>query len=294
MTLRLCALVLLGTVVTAATPRAEDALSLAPPRFASLDGIRVHYKSLGAGREAIVFVHGWACDLTFWRLQVPAFAGKARLLLLDLPGHGRSDKPERAYTMDLFARAVDAVLQDAGVERAVLVGHSMGTPVVRQFYRLYPRKTRALVAVDGSLQPFTTDPAQFEKFVGQFRGPEYKMALARSVVGMAGPYMATDMRQEVQSTMLATPQHVLVSAGEAMGDPAIFKPDRIDVPLLSVLAKSPFWTPEYEAFLRGIAREVEYRIVEGVGHFLMLEEPEQFNALLAAFLAKHHLAAIAP
>ncbi len=50
------------------------------------------------------------------------------MITVDLPGHGESDKPQIAYTMDLFARAVEAVMRDAGVDQAVLVGHSMGTP----------------------------------------------------------------------------------------------------------------------------------------------------------------------
>src|SRR5262249_39542402 len=111
------------------------------------------------------------------RAQGPAFAGKVRLVLIDLPGHGRSDRPEVNYTMDLFARAVDAVLRDAGVEKAVLAGHSMGTPVVRQFYRMYPKKTLGLVAVDGALRSFLTNPAQVDQFVAGFEGPDFKEAV---------------------------------------------------------------------------------------------------------------------
>ncbi len=66
--------------------------------------------------------------------------------------------------MDLFAAAIDAVMKDAKVERAVLVGHSMGTPVVRQFYRKYPKKTLAIVIVDGGLRPFG-DKAMREQFM---------------------------------------------------------------------------------------------------------------------------------
>src|ERR1041385_9262839 len=97
-------------------------LDRAPSRFALYDGIKLHYKSLGFGATAVVFVHCWSCDLTFWRSQVPAVDGRVRAIFLDLPGFGRSDKPDVAYTMDYFAGAVDAVLRAAGVERAVLVG----------------------------------------------------------------------------------------------------------------------------------------------------------------------------
>src|SRR5262245_49467433 len=107
----------------------------APSRYAKCDDRKVHYKSLGKGETALVFVHGWTADLTSWRYQVPAFDGKVRLVLIDLPGHGKSDKPKVDYTMDLFAKAVDAVMSDAGVKKAVLAGHSMRTPVAGQCYR---------------------------------------------------------------------------------------------------------------------------------------------------------------
>jgi pimeloyl-ACP methyl ester carboxylesterase len=257
----------------------------APSRFARVDGIRVHYKVVGSGSAApIVFVHGWTCDMTSWTKQVPVFAKAGRVVALDLPGHGGSDKPDIAYSMDLFARAVAAVMADAGIPRAVLVGHSMGTPVVRQFYRLYPGKTVALVAVDGSLKPFTLDPAAAEKFLAPFRGPDFRQNQARMVDAMVAEADPA-VREAVKTVMLAAPQHVLVSAGQAMLDPAIWKEDRIDAPLLCVLAKSPFWSDDYEAFVRKLAPRLEYRVLDGVGHFLMLQKPDDFNAILSLFLA---------
>src|SRR6185503_15447538 len=81
-------------------------------RFAKLNEFRVHYESYGTGREAIVLIHGWTCNLGFWKQQIPDLTKRARVVAIDLPGHGKSDKPKTAYTMDLFARAVNAVMQD--------------------------------------------------------------------------------------------------------------------------------------------------------------------------------------
>jgi len=147
-----------------------DPLDAAPSRFATSDGAKVHYKSLGdsAAKSAVVFIHGWSCDMTSWRAQVPAFEGKARILLVDLPGHGKSDRPAVDYTMERFANAVEAATRDAGVERALLVGHSMGTPVARQFWRLFPTKTLGIAAVDGALRTYFKDLAQVEKFAAMF------------------------------------------------------------------------------------------------------------------------------
>jgi pimeloyl-ACP methyl ester carboxylesterase len=265
-----------------------DVLTEAPSRFAAFEGMRVHYKTLGEGRSALVFVHGWTCDLTFWRRQAPRFAGR-RVLLVDLPGHGRSDEPEIAYTMTLFARAVDAVMRDAGVEKAVLVGHSMGTPVVRHFYRLWPEKTLGLVAVDGSFRAFFLDPAQHSKFVDRYRGPDYKTVVAGMIDAMMGPKTSLEDREAIRTVMLATPQHVVVSAAEGMGEPAVLRPDPIAVPVLAVYARSPFWTSEYEAYLRGFIADLEIEVVDGVGHFLMIDDPHGFNRRLDAFLTRRGL-----
>ncbi len=258
-----------------------------PSRFVRLDGFRVHYKSYGKGKEALVFVHGWTCNLDFWKAQAPAFEGK-RVILIDLPGHGQSDKPQIAYTMDLFARAVDAVLRDAGVDRAVLVGHSMGTPVSREFYRKYPQKTLALVIVDGPLRPFG-DRKMMDGFIAPLRGPNYKEAASRFVDGMLGPQVPAALREEIKSSMLSTPQTVAISAMEGMADETIWKQDKINVPVLAILAKSPFWPADTEQFFRSLAPKLDYQIWEGVSHFLMMEKPKEFNEAVAAFLSKNDL-----
>src|SRR5262245_3963598 len=99
---------LLGLLLTlsAAAGATEPDFGSAPSRFATLDGAKVHYKILGHGEPTLVLVHGWTCNLGFWDAQAPLSA-QMRVVAIDLPGHGRSDQPEIAYTIPLFARAVD-------------------------------------------------------------------------------------------------------------------------------------------------------------------------------------------
>src|ERR1041385_8827785 len=105
----------------------------AESRFASLDGARVHYLNYGKSDEALVLIHGWTQSADAWRDNIADLSKRNRVIVVELPGHGQSDKPQTTYSMDYFARAVDVVMRDAKVKRAVLVGHSMGTPVARQF-----------------------------------------------------------------------------------------------------------------------------------------------------------------
>jgi pimeloyl-ACP methyl ester carboxylesterase len=271
-----------------AAPAQDVSTSAVKSHYAKLDGARIHYQSYGKGREALVLIHGWTCNLDYWRDQVPDFAKRNRVLAVDLPGHGRSDKPEIAYSMDLFARAIDAVMRDAKVERAVLVGHSMGTPIARQFYRKYPQKTLAIVIVDGGLRPFG-DKKLRDGFVAAFRAPNYRESATRMFAGMAGPNLPAETQERIKTSFLNTPQHVLVSAMEGMNDESIYGPDKINVPVLAILAKSPFWPADTEQFFRSIAPNLDFDMWEGVGHFLMMEKPKQFNEEVIVFLDKNSL-----
>lgn len=277
----LCALILVtGSLVSAQ----QTASKLT---FAELNSTQIHYQSHGKGKDAIVLVHGWGCNLDHWRDQIPELSKRTRVLAIDLPGHGLSDKPETKYDMDLFAAAIDAVMKDAGVERAVLVGHSMGTPVVRQFYRKYPQKTLALVIVDGGLRPFGTKE-QREQFMAPLRGPNWKEVGKQMFAGMTATLPAAD-KERVSSSFFSTPQHVLVSAMEAMSEESLYATDKINVPVLAILAKSPFWAPDTEQFLRSLAPDLDYQMWEGVDHFLFMGKPKEFNAAVIAFLDKKKL-----
>jgi pimeloyl-ACP methyl ester carboxylesterase len=278
-------LLLFGGAAAAQPP--ADPLVKAPSHFVKSDGLRVHYKSLGEGKTTLVLIHGWTGDMNAWRYQVKALAGKGRLILIDLPGHGKSDKPEVKYTMDRFAKAVDAVLADAGVDQAVLAGHSMGTPVAREYYRHHPKKVRALVVVDGALRRFITDPKMVDKLLANFEGPNFKEKGNKFVDSMfLNKKAPAEYQEAVRAAMLGTPQHVALSAMRNMFDPANWKDDEIKVPVLVLMAKNPFWDENYKKYVLKLAPQAEYHMMDGVGHFLHAEEPEAFNKLLIGFLKK--------
>jgi pimeloyl-ACP methyl ester carboxylesterase len=257
-------------------------------RFAKFGDVKVHYLDRGKGDEALVFVHGWTCTADFWRPQLNDFPS-LRLIAVDLAGHGQSDKPHVSYTMEYLARSIDAVLQDAKVKHAVLVGHSMGTPVVRQFYRLFPAKTAGLVIVDGSLR-MLFPKEQMEQFMAPLR-TNYKETAPRIVDGIVAQMKDEKLKGEVRTAMLATPDYVGISAMEGMADEKIYAPDKINVPVLAILAKSPFWTADTETFLRSLAPNLEFVMWDGVSHFLMMEKPNEFDETVQGFLTKNKLLA---
>jgi pimeloyl-ACP methyl ester carboxylesterase len=204
------------------------ALSLATPlSAASVDGLAIHSSTTGTGPATMIFIHGWTCDSSSWVGQVPAFAKRYRVVTLDLPGHGKSGSPKDGkLSMDLFARAVDAVRAETKADRVVLVGHSMGAPVIRQYARMYPQHVAGLVAVDGPLDIRGFPPPEFKQ-PPPMVGAEGLKAREKMVRGMFVPQTAPALQEHILKMMLGTSEATANGAMAAVFDPSVSKADVI-------------------------------------------------------------------
>lgn len=106
----------------------------------------LHYTTQGQG-DPLVLIHGFPNDSTAWDTVVPQLAAHYRLILPDLPGAGKSPLPETELTMAFMAGAIKEVLDQEGISRAVLAGHSMGGYTAMQFAALYPGMIRGISLV---------------------------------------------------------------------------------------------------------------------------------------------------
>jgi len=259
-------------------------------KFVDVDHLKVHYTNYGKGETALFFVHGWAGDETVWADQAPALAEKIRVITIDLPGHGQSDKPNTIeYNKELYTRAIDGVTTDAGVKSVILVGHSNGTPFIVYYYRKFPNKVKALVVADGPLRAFFNKETM-EKFIGPMR-VNYPEAAGRFADAITKPMKDPAQRDKVKAMLLKTPQHVAVSEFEASVDEDLWKPDKIDIPVLMILAKQPAWGPDYEKFVRDLIPKLDWQMWENVSHFLTMDKPREFNAAVLKFLEQNQLLA---
>lgn len=256
-------------------------------KWTNFDGNKVYFYDIGKqkSKSAIIFIHGWTCSSDFWKDSYDAFPSY-RVIAIDLPGHGKSAKPKLDYTMAYFARSIEAVMKEAKIEKAVLVGHSMGTPVARQFYRLYPSQILGLVIVDGPLQPFGPQ-AQMEGFFAPLFN-DYKNQSAKFIDGLLGP-TRVDIKTQIRPIMLSAPDYVGISAMRSMLDDGIWTNDQIKVPVLAIMAKNPRYPADMEEQMRKAAPDLEYHMWDGVSHFLFMEKPTEFNQTVKLFLAKHKL-----
>ena len=182
--------------------------------------------------------------------------------------------------MALFARAVEAVRAEAKVEKAVFVGHSMGTPVIRQYALMYPERVAGLVLVDGLVQvagaaPGFTPPPM--------TGPEGRDAREKMIRGMFGPATTPQLQQHILKMMLGAKESTAAGAMAATWDPSWVTNTPIRIPALALYADRPLATAEN---IKRIFPLAEYHQLPGTAHFLMMEKPQEFNRLLTDFVAR--------
>jgi len=272
---------------------AQPAGQTPPAKQAQLAGASIRYTLLPAAEASrdktpIIFVHGWASSRTAWKRQFKGLAGRRTMLALDLPGSGDSDDVAAEHTMNLYADAIAKVMDDAHIAKAVLVGHSNGVPAIRQFYRRYSQRVAALVTVEGALKR-VFPPELAAPFLEQMEGENYLQFAENFLAPMKAAIHNEEDLALIRDIMLATPQRVMVGGFKAALADEIWTDDPINVPLLVVNAKSPFWNEQYIESLKALAPDMEYHTFTGVSHYLMMDEPEKFNNTLLAFLTKHGL-----
>ncbi len=274
-----------ATTMAAAGIAPGPILSTAPSQFVASDGARVHYKVLGHGKATMVFLHGVGGDLNVWREQVAAFQSKARLILVDLPGHGLSDPPS-SYSLRTFARAVSAVLKQTRTENAILVGHSISALIAREVDRTFPAHCRAIVTVDGMLRDPFPDPEEGAKFVAGFQGDGGDARLGAFFDAMLSAAPAA-LHEEIRAAAIATPRAVVVGTLSSSFPAEVWRGDKVSVPLYAMVARGPHADEAYVQFLHTLGDDVTVDLIDNADHYLMLDAAGELNARLEKWLTAH-------
>jgi pimeloyl-ACP methyl ester carboxylesterase len=248
------------------------------------DGIPIRFDAIGNGDRALVFVHGWSCDRTYWRHQVDAFVDSYRVVTIDLAGQGESGVGRASWTMPAFGADVVAVIDALGLLDVVLIGHSMGGDVIVEAALTLGDRVGGLVWVD--TYRYLTEPSSEEDvdaFVAPFRR-DFVGTTRSFVRGMFRPETDRDLVDWIVADMSSAPPDVAVEAlnyAVANEGPVMTALPRLAIPIVAI---NPDDRPTDAASLGKFG--IETIIASGVGHFLMLEHAKQFNRLLSEVLIK--------
>jgi pimeloyl-ACP methyl ester carboxylesterase len=243
------------------------------------DGVSIAYESRGTGAPALVFVHGWSCDSSYWGGQLDYFGARQQVVSVDLAGHGESGTDRHAWTMPAFGSDVAAVVDGLELERLVLIGHSMGGDVITEAAAQLSDRVVGVVWVDTwrTLGELAT-PEELEAFVRPLR-EDFISATRDLVRAMFLPSSDPVLVERVALDMSAAPPEIALPALEhavANDGPILATLSRVRAP---VVALNPDYRQTDVEALRRYGVETE--VVPGVGHFLMLEDPDAFNRALS-------------
>lgn len=255
------------------------------------DGVKVHYKVSGNGPMTITFVHGFGCDMNSWAKQYLAFKNdkNLRLVFVDLPGYGKSDKPETDYTLQFYADAVSSVLDTLGVGPSILVGHSLGTPVCRQMF-LTSVHSMGLLDIDGVYCFYSDDTtkeylAQIDAFSSSFDGDDCKEAIGGFVQSLTGPGTPQEIIDYSMSTMPQTPQYVASSTMHNLVERKWWHSEIVfPQPISVICTQNSGLDPDNQQKMEALYSDLDYMELQTCGHFIMMEEPELVNAAISKII----------
>ena len=251
----------------------------------SKDGVSIHYDSTGTGEPALVLVHCWSCDRHLWDAVVPRLARDRRVVTLDLAGHGASGRDRKDWTMPAFGEDVRAVVDALGLRKVILVGHSMGGPVILEAARLLPGRVVGLVPVDTCLNVEKTNtPEEVAGLIGAFEKDYRATALGFTRQYMFTPKSDPALVDRVAAKNAAAPPEVAIPCLRAvLGYDA--RPTLREVRVPAHAVNADLYPTDVEANRRHFA-SYDVTLMSGVGHYLMLEDPARFSDLLAGVVAR--------
>lgn len=224
----------------------------------------------------LLLVHGWTCDRTFWKTQIEGLHPH-RVVAIDLPGHGSNALG--AISPTAFADAVHEAIQKNGLNKPVLVGHSMGGLVIRHYAKMHPENVSGLVVVDSPIA-FTDTPAM-RAWANGFAGENGAATRRKMITGMFVPATSDAVREEILSKMLAAPERTAVEAARWMVVDATSLGSFSGPALVVVKGSTPADLGEK---WRAVLPRSRFVALPGTGHFLMMEKPAEFNALVREFV----------
>jgi len=249
-------------------------------------GVHIDYTDSGKGDTALVFVHGWCINKTYWSGQIDHFKDRYRVVTVDLPGFGESGKNRTEWTPEAYGADVDSVLSKLDLKHAVLIGHSMAGDIVVNAAINAPGRVIALVGVDNfkNIRPETE---------------EQKNDDARTIVVMkegfvraVSSYFQEDLFSATTTDTLK--KRILTDAENCDSAIAINVLAHLtsnETPSLNAYGKKLYLissdvTTTDTAALSAAHVPYELFFVHGTGHFPMVEKPAEFNAQLDAVMAK--------
>lgn len=256
--------------------------------------INMYYEVHGEGKP-LVLIMGLGLDLTGWMFQTPEFSKKYRVIVFDTRGVGRTDAPDTPYSIEMMADDTAGLLYALGIEKAHILGLSMGGFIAQELALKYPQRVKSLIlattgAIELSLAKYLVDT-----WVRMAQEGVSREILIRDLLPWIFTEKFFENPEQVQmmtDAMLANPypQPAYAFARQAAADVEHDTRNRIGqitAPTLVLVGKEDILCPVKlsEELASGIPN-AELVVLEGGGHGFFIEITDKFNQAVLDFLAK--------
>lgn len=257
--------------------------------YVNASGTQTFLLKEGKGKTTITLIHGSTYSHRLWINQVPALSKLSEVIAVDLPGHGASDQlvAGQVTSIKLFADHIHSLLSALSRPHAILVGHSMGGAVSMRCTLDHPDKAKALVLV-GTGAKLGVNPAIMEGL-----SKYYEQAIKTGIAAWAFA-AGTDKHivEEGIREMLKCKQQVAIADFKACNEFDIRDiVSRIEVPTLIIVGSEDKLTPvKWSEYLHNNIKGSELKVIEGAGHMVMLEKPNEVSENITSFIKRARVA----
>jgi len=267
--------IFLSLMISACAKEADNVVT-------SSDGVEIRFDRQGNGSPTLVFVHGWANNRSIWEAQLAHFSEKYEVVNIDLPGFGDSGNNRQYFTIGSFGEDVATVISKLNLEQVVLIGFSMGAPVVIETANRVPELTTGVVLID-SLHDVQEKIPQSAISDAE----SYFMDLVANPTNdklVNGGFYKKDTEKSFQRAfaMLQNAPRIgwresFLDAMRWQNEDCINLISQLQVPVIAI--NSDYLPTEIETF-RKYVPSFQAKIVPNTGHLVMWDASEEFNRLL--------------
>jgi pimeloyl-ACP methyl ester carboxylesterase len=265
----------------------------------------ISFIDAGNGKKTLILVHGLASNAGFWRYVVPELSKEYRVIAVDLPGYGKSQKDAYAYTISFYAEQIKRLTDELKLDKFTLVGHSMGGQIGIMFVLKYPDLLDKLVlASPAGIEEFERGEGDWLRSVmtKDFIKKTYEDGIRRNLANNfyswdenRWEWMVEERVRMAKAKDFDEFTYTVVRCVNAMLDePTFDKIKNISVPTLIVYGKydglipNPYLNPGFtsDVFKWGATQIPDCRLyeIDNCGHMLQIEKPEEFSKALLDFI----------
>jgi len=282
----LCVLPVLAACSPPPTPKATTTINGA----VKVNGVSLHYEITGRG-EPLILIEGLGTATWLWWKQVPELSRHFRVVAYDLRGSGWSDKPDEPYSIPMFADDLAGLMDALRIKQAHIVGISLGGYVAQEFAIRYPHRVKRLILCStstGGPHAIPPSPDIIAALMMPVAGADDLRA--RMTLSVAPAYAAAHPEdlEQMLAWRLDNPQPAYAYNRQlmsAVGWTSEGRLEQITVPTLVLAGSEDRVVPPQNAdVLVSAIPHAEKVILQGAGHLINVEQPEQFNKEVIRFL----------